>query len=942
MIVDGHALIHRAFHALPPTLRTKDGEIVNAVYGFTMILLKALARIRPEYAAVTFDLPGGTWRDKIFKDYKAQRVKAPDELYQQIPRVKDVVRALNIPIYEKAGYEADDVLATLSDQHEKYDAAAATIIVTGDMDTLQLVDRQTKVFTLRKGMTDTVLYDTAGVQERYGLKPEQLVDFKALAGDASDNIPGVKGIGPKTASELLQEYGTLEKIYREVKGKEEKVKSTVKEKLLKYEVDAWQSQKLARVVREVPEIKLNLDDCYLRNYDRNKVVELFQKLQFQSLLRHLPETDVGKTLSPGRGDGPPSLLGDLVATDGQAAVAPTGKGNPVRARECILVNNPKIFTRFLAELKRQKYFVFDVETDRLDSVTGKLCGISFSWEKGKAYYIVPFDGTVLTKLKPIFADEQIAKGGHNAKYDISVLVNAGVVVKGLVDDSMIISYLLDPGTRAHNLSQLAFAELGEEMTDIKTLIGKGKTQLSFAQVPLIKAADYSGADAEVTRRLIEILKKKLAVLAETQLKAPVFCAYCQTNKKRWNVGDLYRQIELPLVGILVKMERAGVQLDSETLTKAAEEFGARIAATEKNIYKLAGQEFNISSPMQLREIIFEKLKLASADIKKTKTGFSTAASELEKLRADHEIVDQIFIYRELSKLKNTYLDALPRLVNKTTGRLHTSFNQTVTATGRLSSSNPNLQNIPIKTEEGQKIRRAFIAAPGYQLVSLDYSQIDLRVLAHFSGDAGLQEAFRKGEDIHTAVAAQIFDKPLDQVEKSDRRIAKVVNFGIVYGMSAFGLAQTLKVERSQAKEYIERYFAKHPLVRQYMKEIVAFAKQHGYVETLFGRRRNLPEINSSQFGVRGGAERMAINMPIQGTSSDIVKLAMIKVAECLQTYGEQARMLLQVHDELLLEVKKDKVDEVVKKCTAAMEQACKLAVPLKVNAEAGKNWGEME
>ncbi len=929
MIVDGHALIHRAFHALPPTLRTKDGEVVNAVFGFTMILLKALAKIHPEYAAVTFDLPGGTWRDKIYKEYKAQRVKAPDELYRQIPRVKEVVRALNIPIYEKTGFEADDVLATLSDQHEKYDDGAATIIVTGDMDTLQLVDRQTKVFTLRKGMTDTVLYDTAGVKERYGLKPEQLVDYKALAGDASDNIPGVKGIGPKTATELLQKYGTLEKIYTEAKSQKSKVKSTLKQKLIDHEQDSYQSQKLARVVRDVPEIKLKLDDCYLRNYDRAKVVDLFQQLQFQSLLKNLPPAAPDAASGAMGGQRPPVLK------------IPAEKKQVIK-RECILVNDAKTFAEFLAKLKQQKSFVFDTETDRLDQVTGILCGISFSWEEGQAYYVVPFDDTVWSRLKPILADGRIAKGGHNTKYDISVLANIGLAVRGLADDSMIISYLLDPGTRAHNLSQLAFAELGVEMIPIETLIGKGKTQLGFGQVPLQKAAEYSGADAEVTGRLIKILKNKLQALAELQLKAKTFCAYRQADGRLWNVADLYRKIELPLVEILVEMERAGVRLDSDILIKTAHEFEDRIKTAEQSIYKLAGEEFNIGSPLQLRKIIFDKLNLGTADIKKTKTGYSTAASELEKLRSRHEIVDKIFIHRELSKLKNTYLDALPRLVNKKTGRLHTSFNQTVTATGRLSSSNPNLQNIPIKSEEGQKIRRAFIAAPGYRLISLDYSQIDLRVLAHFTRDPGLQEAFRKGEDIHSAVAARIFNKPLAQVEKNDRRIAKVVNFGIVYGMSAHGLSQTLKVERNQAKEYIERYFAKHPLVQEYMKEMAAFAKQHGYVETLFGRRRNLPEINSSQFAVRGSAERMAINMPIQGTASDIVKLAMIAVAKCLTEYGRQARMLLQVHDELLLEVKEDKVTEVVKKCTNAMEQAAKLSVPLKVNAQIGENWGAMK
>ncbi|EKD49149.1 MAG: hypothetical protein ACD_63C00254G0006 [uncultured bacterium] len=916
MLVDGNALIHRAFHALPATLRTKKGEIVNAVYGFTSIFLNALKKIDPDYVAVTFDLKKPTFRNELYEDYKAKRVKAPQELYDQIPRVKEVVKALNIPIYEKEGFEADDLLAVLNEKFKSAigDARAETIIVSGDLDILQLVDDSTKVFALHKGLSDTVIYDEAAVKKRYGLKPEQLIDFKALAGDSSDNIPGVHGIGQKIAAELISEFGNLKNLYDNIESG--KIKDSVRKKLISGKDNAILGKKLVTIVKNIPDIAIELKNCSVQNYDRGKVRDLFSELQFKSLLNKLPRASTKHR-----------------ALSTKPGFSEVGK-NKIE-RKCNIVDDERTFKMFLGILKKQKSFVFDVETETLDSITGRVVGVSFCWKKAESWYLANID--FLKKLKPIFQSPKIKKMGHNLKYDVEVLENCGIDVKGIFFDTMIASYLLDPGTRAHKLDQVAFAELGYEMQPIEELIGKGKKQLLFSQVPFKKAAEYSCEDSEITFRLAEILKKKLGDMATDQKKEKQFKVY-----ERWDIKALYEKIENPLIEVLAQMERYGVLIDVDFLQKMSKEFEERIDKIRKSIFEIAEEEFNINSTKQLRKILFEKLKVSTEEIKKTKTGFSTAATELEKLRGKHEIIDHIFEYRELTKLKNTYLDALPKLVNKKTGRLHTNFNQTVTATGRLSSSNPNLQNIPIRTTDGERIRRAFVADRGYNLVSFDYSQIDLRVLAHFSEDAELVESFKNGEDVHTIVAADIFDVEPDRVTKEMRRVAKVVNFGIVYGMSSHGLSRNLKIERAKANLYIKKYFEKHPRVKDYMENIVEFARKHGYVETLFGRRRYLPEIVSSQFQVRGAAERMAINMPIQGTSSDIVKLAMVMVSKSLRDFGDKARMLLQVHDELLFEIKKDVIKSVVERCIEGMENVCELAVPLRVNVKRGRNWGDMK
>ncbi|MFA6322949.1 MAG: DNA polymerase I [Candidatus Buchananbacteria bacterium] len=897
VVIDGNALIHRAWHALPPTLTTKSGEVVNAVYGFTMILLRVLKDLKPDYLAVTFDLAAPTFRHKEFKEYKAQRVKQADELYAQIPRIKEVVRAFNIPIYEKEGFEADDVIATLvCDQAVE---KILSIIVTGDMDTMQLVDENTQVFTMHKGLSDTLTYDIEEVKRRYGgLTPEQMVDYKALRGDPSDNIPGVKGIGEKGAINLLLEFKTLDNIYKNLDS--EKISERYQKILAEHKEDAYFSKKMTELVKDVP-IDFKLADAKLNGYDLGKVVSLFQELEFKSLIAKLPkELQQGQIASQGAFDfsDQPQLVKE-------------------KKSDYHLIKNDKDFAEFLKELSKQKIFVFDTETGGLNPLEDELLGISFCWHDGLAYYL-PAQKKYLEEIRPIMADKNVKKCGHNIKFDLQALLTAGVQTQGVHFDSMIASYLTNPGSRQHNLDGLAFTELGYQMQPIEALIGKGKNQITLKAVPIEKVADYSCEDADFTWRLIKPLTKEL--------------------EEKNNFG-LMEKIETPLVEVLVEMERNGIMLDVAFLKKMAKQVDARLEKIEEKIYKLAGVKFNIASPLQLKEILFEKLKISTQGLGRTKTGISTAADELEKLKGQHEIIDYIIEYRELAKLKSTYLDALPKLVDAG-GRVHTSFNQTVTATGRLSSSEPNLQNIPIRTELGQKIRQAFIAPNGFKILSADYSQIELRIIASLANDKKMIESFKKGEDIHTRTASEINNVPLEKVTKEMRYAAKAVNFGIIYGQGPHGLAASTGISRSRAMDFIDRYFEVHDDIYNYLENTKVFARQSGWVETLFGRRRYLPEITSSIQPIRAGAERMAINHPIQGTAADLMKLAMIEIYKELPKISAQTKMLLQVHDELVFEVPQKDLKRVADFVKDKMENVYKLRAPIGVEVEAGDNWGE--
>lgn len=896
LLIDANALVHRAFHALPP-LTTKKGEIVNAVYGFALILLKAIKDLKPHFLAVAFDTPEPTFRHKEYKEYKATRQKAPDELLEQFPKVKELITALNIPIFEKPGYEADDIVGALANKANEKGVEA--VIVTGDLDEIQLVGELTKVYTMKRGFTDTVLYDEQKVRERYeGLTPVQFVDYKALRGDASDNIPGVPGIGEKTALELIKNFQSLENLYQEIEKQTKKaknIKPKVLENLKNFKNEAVISKSLAKISRNIP-LEFDLEKSRLGNYNREDVFQIFKKFEFKTLLSKLPET----------------------------IYAPKLKKRDFTFK---IIKTEKELNRLLEKLKKNKEIVIDTETDLLDPIGGKLLGISFSFNEKEAFYVPVEKNNFLGLLKPLIEDGKIKKIGHNLKYDLNVLKNYGVEINPLTFDTMIAHYLLHPGDRRFNLDDLAFAELGYEKISIEGLIGKGKNQKLLSEVPQEKVAEYSSEDAVITFRLYKKLKPRL---------------------EKEELLELFSKIEMPLIPVLAEMERNGVKIDTEFLKKLSKKLGKEIETLRKKICKLARCDFNINSPQQLKEILFDRLNLAAdpeikKEMKKLKSGgFSTAATILEKLRDTHPIVSLLFEYRELTKLKTTYTDTLPNLIHPKTGRVHTNFNQTITATGRLSSSEPNLQNIPIRTEVGREFRKAFISEKGFKLVSADYSQIELRIIAHISQDKRMIEAFKKHEDIHARTAADVNEKSLKEVTYEERRAAKAVNFGVIYGMSAHGLAQQLGWKREAAQAYIDKYYEKHSGVLRYVTEIVEVTGKMGFVETLLGRKRYLPEISSPNFQIRSQAERMAINFPAQGTAADLMKLAMIEVQKTLPKISPSSKMILQVHDELVFEVPEKEVNAAATLLEKVMEGVyLELKVPIQVDISYGGNWKEM-
>ncbi len=896
VLFDGNALIHRAFHALPPLTVSKSGEMVSAVYGFALMLLKVINELKPTHCAIAFDMKAPTFRHKLFDQYKAHRPPAPQELISQLGRVRELVSAFNIPIFELEGYEADDLLGALSHQASQQDVD--TVIVTGDADTMQLVSPKVKVLYPKPGrsFSDTMLYDEAAVIQKYSLKPEQIADFKALKGDPSDNIPGVPGVGEKTAVKLLQQFGSVEKIYEHIgEVTPQKLQTILREN----EAIGRKSKELATIVTQLP-VTMNLDDCRVSQYDRNKVTELFRELEFASLLPKLPQTE---------GEAPVE------------AKPPRGDYN--------IVNTAPALDELIKRLSAAKSFAVDLETTSLDPISAQLVGISFSPAEGEAYYIpvghvgldeigqLPLE-EVIAKLKPLLEDNALAKLTHNGKYDTTVLAEYGIEVKNLTFDSMLAAYLL--GEKSLGLKALAFSKLAIEMTPIADLIGSGAKQIPMSQVEIARAADYACADADMTGRLKALLEPEL-----------------HRQEKLW---QLFAEVEMPLMPVLVHMERNGVALDTELLARMSHRLGEQILKLEAEIYNSVGHQFNINSPQQLSTVLFEELKLSPQ--RKTKSSYSTGAAVLEELRGVHPIIEFILDYRQLSKLKSTYIDALPSLVNPRTKRVHTSFNQTRTATGRLSSSEPNLQNIPVRGELGKEVRQAFIAPMGSYLLATDYSQIDLRCLAHLSQDKSLLDAFRHDEDIHSTTAAQVFGVKPSAVTVDMRRVAKTVNFGVIYGMSDYGLEQATGLSREEASQFITAYFEKYPGVKKYLESTKEGARKEGYVQTILGRRRSIPEIKSQNRQVREAAERMAINMPVQGTSADIIKVAMINLDGELAKRQLTSKMLLQVHDELIFEVPQAELEEMKRLAPEIMSTALKLRVPLKVDIKTGKNWGEME
>jgi len=896
IIIDGHALLHRAWHAVPP-LKTKDGLMVNAVFGFTSLLMKIIKDLKPDYIVACFDLAGKTFRHEEYKDYKAQRIRQADEFYDQIPLTYEILQSFNIPIITKEGFEADDVIGTIAKQVYQ-NKNIQTTIVTGDLDALQLVNDHTRVFTLKRGVNDTITYDEAAVKERYGLEPKQLIDLKAIQGDASDNIKGVRGIGAKGANDLIKEFGSLENLYQKIE--KSKLKDRIKNLLLEQKKEAFESKHLVTIVTNVP-IKFDLDRAEFCNFDPEKVHAIFQKLEFRSLLDKIPHKDA-KVSSQS------SML----------------KNNDADYEHISTENE---FEKFYQELKKQKLFVFDTETYGLDVLNDDIIGISFCWQAKEAYFInlqdKNFRKKVVNKIKTIFEDEKVKKIGHNLKFDYKVLKILDIKVKGIDFDTLIAAYLINPN-RGLKLEELAFSYLGYKKLKLADLLDeepKKKKQIDLKLIPLERLAWYAAEDADITFRLY----KKILPIVES-------------NKNL----ELLKKMELPLIPVLADMELNGISLDTKFLAKMAKEFDVEINKISQKIYQQAGSEFNISSPLQLKKVLFEDLDISPAGIKKTKTGISTAASELDKMKDAHPIIPLISEYRELTKLQSTYIQALPELVNPKTKRVHTSFNQTVTTTGRLSSSDPNLQNIPIRTELGREIRKAFIAPSSNVLLCADYSQIELRLAASISKDPKMMKSFIDGEDIHARTAAEIHKIPLDEVTKEIRRTAKEVNFGILYGLGSLGLSQRTDMNRNEAKEFIEKYFRVYKKIKEYITKTKSFAHRYGYAQTIFGRRRYLTDINSSMPMLRAAAERMAINMPLQGTAADLMKLAMIKIHQGLPKVSAQSKIVLQVHDELVLEVPKNDVKKVAKFVKAAMENIHKLPVPLIADVEIGKNWGELE
>jgi len=912
VLIDGHSLAYRAFHALPEDMKTAQGELTNAVYGFTSMLLNVLRDEQPTHIAVTFD-KGRPFRHDIYPEYKAHRAEMPDELRSQMERVRQVVETLDIPAFELEGYEADDLLGTLARQAGEQ--GVDTLIVTGDMDLLQLVDERTRVLTSRWRFSDTVVYDLEGVKQRYGLPPTQLVDFKAIIGDKSDNIPGVYGVGEKTGVKLLQQYGQLETIYEHL----DEVQTRFRNKLKEGREMAFLSRELATIVRDAP-VELDLDACRVRTFDIESVLDLFQELEFRSLAERLRETE---QVQPAGVPHQLSMFGEEAAAPAAAAVA-----------DYEIVADEESLRQLAARLEDVSTLTFDTETTSTDPMQAELVGIALTDASERGYYI-PVDAppgdpqleleTVIEALAPLLSDPKGLKVGHNIKYDLLVLQRSGVAVEGRIFDTMIAEWLSNPLSKNLGLKNLAWARLRERMTPITDLIGKGKGQLTMNQVPVAQAAPYACADVDMTHRLAPILESEL---------------------KEEELWSLFTEVEMPLVPVLAAMERTGVRLDVEELDRMSEELGARLGELEVRIHELVGYAFNINSTQQLSDALFKRLNLPSQGVRRTKSGhYSTAASVLERLQGQHPVIDLVLEQRELSKLKSTYVDALPRLVNPRTGRLHTSYNQTGTVTGRISSSDPNLQNIPIRTELGRHVRRAFAAEPGWKLIAADYSQVELRVMAHISGDEGLLGAFARDEDIHASTAAAIMNVPLEEVTPGMRRVAKAVNFGLSYGQTAYGLSGATDLTQAEAEDFIKAYFERFPRVREYIDSTKALAARQGYVETLLGRRRYFLELlpgSKASHHVRQAAERMAINAPIQGTAADIIKIAMIRLHRALLEHGLRSRMILQVHDELIVEAPDEEMATVAPLMCEIMENAFEINVPLKVDLKVGQNWEEME
>ena len=889
VLVDGSSYLYRAFHGMP-SLTNSRGEPTGAIYGVVNMLRSLLREYEPEHIAVVFDAKGKTFRDDMYSEYKANRAPMPDDLRSQVEPIHEIVKAMGLPLMIVDGVEADDVIGTLCVQATK--AGMTSLVSTGDKDMAQLVNDSV---TLINTMTNAIS-DPESVEEKFGVRPDQIIDYLALVGDKVDNVPGVPKVGPKTAVKWLVEHGDLETVIANADSVKGKIGENLRDSLDQLPLS-----------KQLVTIKCNVDldetpeSLQRKTPDSEHLRELFGQYEFKTWLAEQIEN---------------------------GAAAPAEAKHEISKTDYQVIFDKKEFTKWLARLQASDLFAFDTETTSLDYMQAEIVGVSFSVKAGEAAYVPvahDYEGApeqlsrewVLQQLKPLLEDASQAKLGQNLKYDRNVLANYDITLRGIEHDTMLQSYVLDSTATRHDMDSLALKYLSHKTIHFEDVAGKGKSQLTFNQINLDQAGPYAAEDADITLRLHEVLWPKLQ--AETALER------------------IYQQMEMPLLSVLADMERNGVLVDANMLAAQSETLAVRIDEIQDEAWKEAGEEFNLSSPKQIQAILFEKMELPV--IKKTPKGQpSTAEAVLQELADDYALPRLILEHRSLSKLKSTYTDKLPLMINSGTGRVHTSYHQAVAATGRLSSSDPNLQNIPIRSEEGRRIRQAFVASPGFTIVAADYSQIELRIMAHLSGDKGLLTAFAEGEDIHRATAAEVFGVERDKVTTEQRRRAKAINFGLIYGMSAFGLAKQIDVSRTEAQQYIDLYFERYPGVKDFMEAMRERAREAGYVETVFGRRLYVPDIKASNMQRRQYAERTAINAPMQGTAADIIKHAMLACAKWIGEGNSKIRMIMQVHDELVFEIADTELDKAIAGITEAMEGAAELKVPLEISVGTGSNW----
>ncbi len=915
-LLDGYALIFRAYYALirSPRINSK-GENTSAIFGFVNTLEDVLRNARPDYLAVAFDPAGGTFRHEAYPEYKAQRDATPEDIKRSVPVIKEILQAYNIPILEVPGFEADDVIGTLAKKAESIGLSVQ--MVTPDKDYAQLVSPNITMCRPGHGAKGMELLGPAEVCEKYGVgAPENVIDYLSLTGDAADNIPGCPGVGEKTAKTLLADFGNVETLIENAGQLKGALKKKIEENVEKIRFSKF----LVTIRTDVP-IDFDAERFKVKEADKERLQKIYERLEFRSFIKKMQDADKVLKSTPQQ-----RSLFDVFPTEVQEENFHANlRGFEAGSVNYQLIDNIEDARKYCDKILTSDFVAFDTETTSLDVLDAELVGMSFATAEGEAAYVpVPANREEAQKIvdafRPFFLSEKIMKVGQNIKFDLNVLANYGIEISAPMFDTMLAHYILQPEQR-HNMDYLAEIYLGYRTIHIEELIGekKGGGQKNMRDLSPTLIRDYACEDADITLRLMRPLREEL---------------------EKNNQLDVFQNIEMPLMPVLAEMERNGVRIDTAALEDTGNAFRTEMEQLEKDIYEMAGHEFLLTSPRQVGEVLFGEMGL-NEKARKTKSGqYSTSEEELEKIRHKHPIVDKILQHRGLKKLLSTYIEALPKLINKRTGHIHTSFNQAVTATGRLSSSNPNLQNIPVRGENGREIRKAFIPEEGQIFFSADYSQIELRLMAHLSGDAHLIEAFNNGEDIHAATAARIFKKPLEEVSRDERRKAKTANFGIIYGISAFGLAERMEVSRTEAKELIDNYFQTYPGVREYIDNSVSRAKELGYIETLCGRRRYLPDINSRNAVVRGYAERNAVNAPIQGTAADIIKIAMIRVAARFKAEGIRSKMILQVHDELNFSVLPEELDRVRSIVTHEMNHAFTLSVPLEADCGEGSNWLE--